>query len=114
MSEKPPHPPLPLPSGEPQNTGDEVQDSPLSCAVALGEYIRIEYGKQGVQEFVHSLAHLVPMDMCGQLAEQLRVETPSPPPPLYREHAPQPKRPEMGMDQLMQMMQMMQMMGKMT
>jgi len=101
------------PSLEPQNAEVESATSPLSCAVALGEYIRLEYGKQGVQEFVHALARLTPPGLCAQLAEKLRVEAPAPPPPLFAQNAPQPKRPDMGMDQLMQMMQMMQMMGKM-
>ncbi|MCL2695726.1 MAG: hypothetical protein FWE69_05315 [Clostridiales bacterium] len=108
MFEKPQQPPT-----ETQGPPQDPLTSPLSCAVALGEYIRLEYGKQGVQEFVQSLSRLVPQELCGQMAERLHVAPPAPPPPLFREYAAPPRRqPEMGMDQIMQMMQMMQMMGK--
>ena len=103
---------LQQPIGAENALPSEPENSPLACAAALGEYIRIECGKQGVQEFVLSLARLVPSTLSEQLAQRLNAEPPPPPPPLFARHEPPPKRQEMGMDQMMQMMQMMQMFNK--
>ncbi|MCL2670828.1 MAG: hypothetical protein FWF10_02195 [Clostridiales bacterium] len=94
--------------------------TPLSCAIALGEFVRAEVGKRGVQEFVHCMCRFLPFELCEQLACRLSCEPPHRPPEPHCEHArgqqehehhnpphEPPKKKEMSMEQMMQMMQMM-------
>ncbi len=89
---------------QPQRTGP----SPLACAVALGEAVREEHGRAGVEQYVKALAPLLPRDLIDQLAYRLNVPAPAvplPPPP------PPPQRPPMqapNMEQLFQMMRLME------
>lgn len=94
--------------------------TPLSCAIALGEFVRAEVGKRGVQEYVQCMGHFLPWDTCEHLARRLQCDPPKrlPPPPHggipheHDEHAHHPheapKKKDMSMEQMMQMMQMMQ------
>ena len=59
----------------PQRTGP----SPLSCAVALGETVREEHGRAGVQAYVKALAPLLPQSLIDQLAYRLNVPAPCAP-----------------------------------
>ena len=62
---------------QPQRTGP----SPLSCAVTLGEAVRDEHGRAGVEAYVKALAPLLPHDLIDQLAYRLNVPIPQAPPP---------------------------------
>jgi len=87
--------------------------TPLSCAIALGEFVRAEVGRRGVQEFVHCMCRFLPFDVCEQMACRLGCEPPRRPPEPHceprHEHPPHepPKKKDMSMEQMMQMMQMM-------
>ena len=85
----------------PQRTGP----SPLTCAVTLGETVREEHGRAGVQAYVKALAPLLPPSMTDQLAYRLNVPVPAPPPPPsappVQKNAPPP-----DMEKLLQMMRL--------
>ncbi|MBQ2202409.1 MAG: hypothetical protein II412_07525 [Clostridia bacterium] len=67
---------------QPQRTGP----SPLSCAVTLGEAVRDEHGRAGVEAYVKALSPLLPRELIDQLAYRLNVPIPAPaaPPSLRR------------------------------
>ncbi len=62
-------------NAQPQRNGP----SPLLCAVTLGEAVRDEHGRAGVEAYVNALAPLLPRDLTDQLAYRLNVPAPSPP-----------------------------------
>ncbi len=81
--------------------------SPLSCAVVLGEAVRDEHGRAGVEAYVKALAPLLPRDLCDQLAYRLNVPVPAPapcPPPPPPPAPPKPPQPDM--EKLFQMMRL--------
>ena len=81
--------------------------SPLFCAVTLGETVREEHGRAGVEAYVKALAPLLPRDMTDQLAYRLNVPAPAPlcpaPPP-----PPPPPKQQPDMEKLFQMMRLME------
>ena len=86
---------------QPQRNGP----SPLSCAVILGEAVRDEHGRAGVEAYVKALAPLLPRDLTDQLAYRLNVPVPQPapcPPP------PPPPKQQPDMEKLFQMMRLME------
>ena len=87
---------------QPQRTGP----SPLACAVTLGEAVREEHGRAGVEQYVKALAPLLPRDTIDQLAYRLSVPVPAaplpPPPPSQK---PPMQIPDM--ERLFQMMRLM-------
>ena len=88
---------------QPQQTGP----SPLSCAIALGEAVREERGRAGVEQYVNALVPLLPRDLIDQLAYRLNVSAPpapSPPPP------PPPAQKPMQMPDMERLFQMMRLM----
>ena len=90
---------------QPQRNGP----SPLSCAVVLGEAVRDEHGRAGVETYVKALAPLLPRELIDQLAYRLNVPVPSPaplcpaPPP-----PPPPPKQQPDMEKLFQMMRLME------
>ena len=85
-------------NAQPQRNGP----SPLSCAVMLGEAVRDEHGRAGVQQYVKALSPLLPQSLIDQLAYRLNVSVPAPPsPPPPSRSAQQP-----DMERLFQMMQL--------
>ncbi len=86
---------------QPQRNGP----SPLSCAVILGEAVRDEHGRAGVEAYVKALAPLLPRDLVDQLAYRLNVPAPAPnlPPPPP---PPAPKQQPPDMEKLFQMMRL--------
>ena len=87
---------------QPQRTGP----SPLACAVSLGEAVREEHGRAGVEQYVKALAPLLPRELIDQLAYRLNVPVPAAPPP-----PPPPQKPPMplpDMEKLIQMMRLME------
>jgi hypothetical protein len=87
---------------QPQRNGP----SPLSCAVILGEAVRDEHGRAGVEAYVKALAPLLPRDLIDQLAYRLNVPVPQPapcPPP-----PPPPPKQQPDMEKLFQMMRLME------
>ena len=88
---------------QPQRTGP----SPLACAVTLGEAVREEHGRAGVEQYVKVLAPLLPRDTIDQLAYRLNVPVPAaplpPPPPSQK---PPMQMPDM--ERLFQMMRLME------
>lgn len=88
---------------QPQRNGP----SPLSCAVTLGEAVRDEHGRSGVEAYVKALAPLLPPSLVDQLAYRLNVPVPAPcaPPPPP---PPPPPRPQPDMEKLLQMMRLME------
>jgi len=90
----------PIMNAQPQRNGP----SPLSCAVQLGETVRDEHGRAGVQAYVKALAPLLPQSLIDQLAYRLNVSVPAPPPPPP---PPQPKPAQQpDMERMLQMMQL--------
>ena len=92
---------------QPQRNGP----SPLSCAVVLGEAVRDEHGRAGVEAYVKALAPLLPRDLLDQLAYRLNVPVPAPAPPPPPPLPPPPQRPSMqlpDMEKLFQMMRLME------
>ena len=89
---------------QPQRNGP----SPLSCAVILGEAVRDEHGRAGVEAYVKALSPLLPRDLVDQLAYRLNVPipTPAPPPPPPTPPPPKPQQPDM--EKLFQMMRLME------
>ena len=87
---------------QPQRT----DPSPLFCAVTLGETVREEHGRQGVQEYVKALAPLLPRELVDQLAYRLNVPAPTPPPPPQPAPPPPPKPQQPDMEKLLQMMRL--------
>lgn len=87
---------------QPQRSGP----SPLACAVTLGEAVREEHGRAGVEQYVKALAPLLPRDTIDQLAYRLNVPVPAaplpPPPPSQK---PPMQMPDM--ERLFQMMRLM-------
>ena len=87
---------------QPQRTGP----SPLACAVSLGEAVREEHGRAGVEQYVKALAPLLPRELIDQLAYRLNVPVPAAPPPPPS--PPQkPPMPLPDMEKLLQMMRLM-------
>lgn len=90
---------------QPQRNGP----SPLSCAVFLGETVREEHGRAGVETYVKALAPLLPRELIDQLAYRLNVPVPAPaplcpaPPP-----PPPPPKQQPDMEKLFQMMRLME------
>ena len=90
---------------QPQRTGP----SPLSCAVTLGEAVRDEHGRAGVEAYVKALSPLLPRELIDQLAYRLNVPIPAPaappqpPPPPPVQRSPQP-----DMEKLFLMMRLME------
>lgn len=92
---------------QPQRTGP----SPLACAVTLGEAVREEHGRTGVEQYVKALAPLLPRDTIDQLAYRLNVPVPAaplPPPPP----PPPPQKPPMQMPDMERLFQMMRLMDQ--
>ncbi len=88
---------------QPQRNGP----SPLSCAVTLGEAVRDEHGRAGVEAYVKALLPLLPRDLVDQLAYRLNVPVPVPiPPPPPPAPPPKPQQPDM--EKLFQMMRLME------
>lgn len=90
---------------QPQRNGP----SPLSCAVVLGEAVRDEHGRAGVEAYVKALSPLLPRDLLDQLAYRLNVPVPAPAPPPPPPPLPPPpqKPPQMpDMEKLFQMMRL--------
>ena len=84
---------------QPQRNGP----SPLSCAVLLGEAVRDEHGRAGVEAYVKALAPLLPRELVDQLAYRLNVPVPAPPCPPA---PPPPPKPQPDMEKLIQMMRL--------
>ena len=92
---------------QPQRNGP----SPLSCAVVLGEAVRDEHGRAGVETYVKALAPLLPRELIDQLAYRLNVPVPAPaPPPPPPPLPPPPQRPAMQMPDMEKLFQMMRLM----
>ncbi len=90
---------------QPQRTGP----SPLSCAVTLGEAVRDEHGRAGVEAYVKALAPLLPRDLIDQLAYRLNVPVPAAPPPPPPPPPPVSKSAQApDMEKLFQMMRLME------
>ncbi len=91
---------------QPQRTGP----SPLACAVALGEAVREEHGRAGVEQYVKALAPLLPRDLVDQLAYRLNVPAPAAPPPPPPPSPPPAQKPVQmpDMERLFQMMRLME------
>ena len=87
---------------QPQRTGP----SPLACAVTLGEAVREEHGRAGVEQYVNALAPLLPRDTIDQLAYRLNVPVPAAPLPP----PPPPQKPPMQMPDMERLFQMMRLM----
>ena len=88
---------------QPQRNGP----SPLSCAVILGETVREEHGRAGVEAYVKALTPLLPRDLVDQLAYRLNVPVPAPlSPPTAPPPAPPKQQPDM--EKLFQMMRLME------
>ena len=87
-------------NAQPQRNGP----SPLSCAVVLGEAVRDEHGRAGVEAYVKALAPLLPPSMIDQLAYRLNVPVPAPAPPPP---PPAPQKPSMQMPDMEKLFQMM-------
>ena len=87
---------------QPQRTGP----SPLACAVTLGEAVREEHGRAGVEQYVKALAPLLPRDTIDQLAYRLNVPVPAAPLPP----PPPPQKPPMQMPDMERLFQMMRLM----
>ena len=94
-------------NAQPQRTGM----SPLSCAVTLGEAVRDEHGRAGVEAYVKALAPFLPEKLIDQLAYRLNVPVPAPqsapPPPNPPPPPPAPKQ-QPDMERLFQMMRLME------
>ena len=88
---------------QPQRNGP----SPLSCAVVLGEAVRDEHGRAGVEAYVKALAPLLPPSMIDQLAYRLNVPVPVPTPPPPPPAPPAPQKPPMQMPDMEKLFQMM-------
>ena len=83
--------------------------SPLSCAVVLGEAVRDEHGRAGVEAYVKALVPLLPSSLIDQLAYRLNVPVPAPAPPLPPPSAPPPPPPSRSqpdMEKLFQMLRL--------
>lgn len=80
-------------NAQPQRNGP----SPLSCAVILGEAVRDEHGRAGVETYVKALSPLLPRELIDQLAYRLNVPAPAPPcpPPPPAPLPPRPQQPDM-------------------
>ena len=89
------------------NMQPRTEPAPLLCAVTLGEAVREEHGRQGVQAFVKALAPLLPQDLIDQLAYRLNVPIPTAPPPPPPPPAPK-SAPMPDMEKLLQMMRLME------
>lgn len=90
-------------NAQPQRNGP----SPLSCAVVLGEAVRDEHGRAGVEAYVKALAPLLPRELLDQLAYRLNVPVPTPAPPPPPPPLPPPQRPPMQMPDMEKLFQMM-------
>ncbi len=86
---------------QPQRNGP----SPLSCAVTLGEAVRDEHGRAGVEAYVKALSPLLPRDLVDQLSYRLNVPVPVPAPPPPPPPPPTPKQ-QPDMEKLFQMMRL--------
>ena len=91
-------------NAQPQRNGP----SPLLCAVTLGEAVRDEHGRTGVEAYVSALAPLLPRELIDQLAYRLNVPVPAPPCPIPPPPPPPPPRPQPDMEKLFQMMRLME------
>lgn len=89
-------------NAQPQRTGM----SPLSCAVTLGEAVRDEHGRAGVEAYVTALVPLLPAQLVDQLAYRLNVPVPSPKPAPPPPPPPPPKPQQPDMEKLFQMMRL--------
>ena len=89
---------------QPQRTGP----SPLACAVSLGEAVREEHGRAGVEQYVKALAPLLPRELIDQLAYRLNVPVPAAPPPP----PPPPQKPPMPLPDMEKLIQMMRLMDQ--
>ncbi len=89
---------------QPQRNGP----SPLSCAVTLGEAVRDEHGRAGVEAYVKALTPLLPPSLIDQLAYRLNVPVPAPCPPPAPPPPPPPPKPQPDMEKLFQMMRLME------
>ena len=103
-----------MPGRLPQNNGEwpggpaQQRLSPLQAAVALGEHVRTEHGRAGVQRLVAALSPLLPGDVLEQAARQLGV---SPPARAAQEPSGQGGGAGMGgsgMEQMLTLMQALQ------
>lgn len=87
---------------QPQRNGP----SPLSCAVLLGEAVRDEHGRAGVEAYVSALSPLLPREFIDQLAYRLNVPVPKPA-PVCPPPPPPPQKPPMQMPDMEKLIQMM-------
>lgn len=65
-------------------------EPPIAEAAALGAYIQIEHGRDGVRRYASALLPFVSYSFVSRLAEALHIEAPPPQqPPQTHPHAPQ-------------------------
>lgn len=83
--------------------------SPLQAVVALGEYVRTEHGRVGVQQMVNALSPFLDGELGEQAARQLGVPPPKPR-PERAEHKPQQGsgRSAMDMERMLKLVRSMQ------
>ena len=101
-----------MPGRLPQNgdwRGEPMQKerfSPLQAVVALGEHVRTEHGRVGVQRLLNALSPFLNGELGEQAAKQLGVQPPKPQP----ERAPQQGggHGAMDMDRMLKLMQSLQ------
>ena len=89
-------------NAQPQRNGP----SPLSCAVVLGEAVRDEHGRAGVEAYVKALSPLLPRELIDQLAYRLNVPAPTPAPCPPPPPPPPPPKQQPDMEKLFQMMRL--------
>lgn len=94
-------------SGDWQGGPAQQRISPLQAAVTLGEHVRTEHGRAGVQRFVAALAPLLAEDLLQQAAQQLGVPCPAKPVQAAGPGGPE-HRGEPDMKQMLALMQAMQ------
>lgn len=96
------------PPGGYQRPGPPIP--PLAAAIAMGEFILSEHGREGVRRYVRAIAPFLPPDLLEPLARRMGVPVPPPPPPPP-EPAPEPPPPPKSALPPEQMMLLMQALG---
>lgn len=83
--------------------------SPLQAVVALGEHVRTEHGRVGVQQLMNALSPFLNGELGEQAARQLGVQPPKPQ-PERTEHKPQQGSGHgaMDMERMLKLMQSLQ------
>lgn len=93
-------------SGEWQGGPTQQRLSPLQAAVALGEHVRTEHGRDGVQRFIAALSPLLPDEVLQPAAQQLGVNPPA------RGKEPSKKQQQRSGPDMEQMLRLMQALQK--